>query len=342
MENVQQGAPANADKPAIFISHRHDDQPLADVLRRFIKQKTAGAVSIFQSSYEGSGPEIGKILTADLGRHLCDSEVVLLIYTVNDEKWSYCMWECGVAFDPRSDDTRIVVLQCGQSAPAPLSDRVRVRLDNEVNIKQFVRELLTSPSFFPRTGRAISGLEAESREVEELGKELYDELKSLVSSVPDQHWPSWPSITIELPLDVATRIEEMLNEGHVDEARSAILASGVVAEADRWAPALFSRPAIDPNYPLSKLVRGKPSEVEGAPPWVTSLLDQLGAGICERFYPPDWTLFRCTGFSDLRAPMMMNVHKEPSKRRIRFDVSFPRFDQDPNTAALRIGVPAAA
>jgi hypothetical protein len=52
--------------------------------------------------------------------------VVLLVYTTEDQDWSYCMWECGVAMKPDAPQTRIVVLQCAAETPNVFEDRVRV------------------------------------------------------------------------------------------------------------------------------------------------------------------------------------------------------------------------
>jgi hypothetical protein len=49
------------DKPVLFISHRHDDRAIADVLRRFIEARTGGRVVVFQSSTSGArGPKQGE------------------------------------------------------------------------------------------------------------------------------------------------------------------------------------------------------------------------------------------------------------------------------------------
>lgn len=61
--------------------------------------------------------------------------MVLLIFTVPDEDWSYCIWETGVAFNPRKkDETKIVVLQCGKNIPAPLSDKARVQISKKESV----------------------------------------------------------------------------------------------------------------------------------------------------------------------------------------------------------------
>jgi hypothetical protein len=36
--------------PLLFISHRHADQPIADVLRKFVTDRSGGRIAVFQSS----------------------------------------------------------------------------------------------------------------------------------------------------------------------------------------------------------------------------------------------------------------------------------------------------
>src|SRR5688572_9013004 len=84
-------------KPHVFISHRHPDAKIADVLRIFIRDRSGGRVGIFQSSAPGEGPRIGHELNAELIGNLHQSCLVILLYTTADQDWSYCMWEVGAA-----------------------------------------------------------------------------------------------------------------------------------------------------------------------------------------------------------------------------------------------------
>ena len=40
------------EKPLLFISHKHDDNEVANALRKFVLTNTAGAVEVFPSSSE--------------------------------------------------------------------------------------------------------------------------------------------------------------------------------------------------------------------------------------------------------------------------------------------------
>src|SRR6202035_3521620 len=99
-------------EPSLFISHKHGDRKIADVFREFVYQRTNREVSVFQSSAADSEtPELGRVLSAELKEALWQTGVVILIYTTEDQDWQWCMWECGVATNPASPDTRIIVFQ---------------------------------------------------------------------------------------------------------------------------------------------------------------------------------------------------------------------------------------
>jgi len=79
--------------PRIFLSHRFADKPIADVIRRNLARW--GFDDIYQA-----GPRLGDPLTDELRDVLEDVDLVILVYTVTDEEWSWCMWECGLATHP--------------------------------------------------------------------------------------------------------------------------------------------------------------------------------------------------------------------------------------------------
>src|SRR5678816_4533637 len=67
--------------PQVFISHRHGDKAIADMLRNWMDQSTAGRLNIFQSSEFASGPKVGKSLSKELLDNLWHTDVLLLVYT---------------------------------------------------------------------------------------------------------------------------------------------------------------------------------------------------------------------------------------------------------------------
>ena len=96
----------------LFISHKHSDTRIAKVVADFVESRTLGQVSVHMSSDPRyKGPRLGKNINQELCTALYNCDVLLLLYTSADEDWSYCMFECGVATDPQSPRTNIIVFQ---------------------------------------------------------------------------------------------------------------------------------------------------------------------------------------------------------------------------------------
>ncbi len=107
--------------PTIFISHRHTDSQIANVINKHLRRWGFPPNSIYQSSAAtGRGPRIGEPLAQNLLDALSRANAVLLVYTFAKDDWSYCMWECGVATDPQSPNTRIIVFQTTDDIPSVL------------------------------------------------------------------------------------------------------------------------------------------------------------------------------------------------------------------------------
>ena len=137
-------------RPLLFISHRHADQAIADVLRTFVTDRSGGRIAVFQSSSaQADNARVGRELHRELKEQLWAAGAVVLVFTIPKEDWSYCMWECGVATHPASPETKIVVLQCGPHAPSVYADAVRIQAHDPVSIQKFANDFLTSPDFFP-------------------------------------------------------------------------------------------------------------------------------------------------------------------------------------------------
>ena len=94
----------------LFLSHKHSDARIAFQLADFLRRESGGRVVIHLSSdARFDGPKFGPNVNAQLRKALWDSDAFVLLHTTPDENWSYCMWECGVATDPNSPDTAVIV-----------------------------------------------------------------------------------------------------------------------------------------------------------------------------------------------------------------------------------------
>ena len=155
-------------KPLIFISHKHNDRAIATVVRGFITEQTSGKLPVFQSSDPSAKtPGVGRTLNAELRQALWGAGAVILVYTSPDEDWGYCMWECGVATLPDSPDTRIVLLQCGESAPSLFDGQLRVDARDRTSVATFVTQFMTEPKFIPQVDDALTGYNQTSKQVEQ-------------------------------------------------------------------------------------------------------------------------------------------------------------------------------
>jgi len=78
--------------PLLFVSHKHSDRQIAEILARFIEERSAARIKVhLSSSPDFQGPRFGKPLNAQLREALWKTEVLILVYTSPDQDWSYCM-----------------------------------------------------------------------------------------------------------------------------------------------------------------------------------------------------------------------------------------------------------
>ena len=142
-------------EPMLFVSHKHSDREIAETIARFIRNSSAGKVRVhLSSSPHFEGPRLGQPINSELKNALAITEVVILVFTTDTEDWSYCMWECGVATNPREErPTSVVVVQCTDDSPKPYGDQLRVDARDLDSVHMFVKSLLTTTDLLPESGR---------------------------------------------------------------------------------------------------------------------------------------------------------------------------------------------
>lgn len=167
-------------RPLVFISHRHEDKPLADVIAGFIRSRSAGQVQVYQSSDANSeGPKAGSFLTDSLQRALWDAGRVILIFTRKDADWGWCLFECGLTLQPDTPPTRLTVFTCNATAPPQLAGRVHVKIRDRADVQRFTNEFLTDPGFFPGSSKPVApGFKANDPDVLAAANSLFEELDS--------------------------------------------------------------------------------------------------------------------------------------------------------------------
>src|SRR5262245_54313177 len=142
------GDQALVSRPLVFISHRHHDQAIASAIARWVSSASGNNLDIFQSSDGLKGAEVARSITEQIQRKVADAAVLIAVYTDQDADWAWVMFEMGIAMDPTTPETRVVVIQCGEHFPAVLSDFKRVHVSEESDRICFAKEFLTT-TFFP-------------------------------------------------------------------------------------------------------------------------------------------------------------------------------------------------
>ena len=172
-------------KPTVFISHRHADKAIADAVATFLDERSGGAATIYCSSHtDFARPTAGESLEVSLKRALGASDLVVLIFSSAAEDWSWCMWECGVATDPNDERlTKVVVLQCGDSAPRPYGEHVRVDARSLDSLTGFVKTVLTTTDYFPVVGTPLTQFAGDSRQIKEFATDLHTKLGAVLATL---------------------------------------------------------------------------------------------------------------------------------------------------------------
>lgn len=194
---------------SLFISHKDKDKDIADALRTTVNNWCVGQdVEVYQSSNPKASPvTVGRKIKDDLKRAISDVDVVLLIYTDDKDDWSFCMWECGLATNPRANaadpDANIVVLQCLNSIPAVFEDQLWVPV-NEEGIEKLTSDFHNSPDFFSRHDGAF--LPADKDTIRERSFALLQKLQKAIRPLRDRtehkrgFTPQWIRIHVSLSL----------------------------------------------------------------------------------------------------------------------------------------------
>ncbi len=326
-------------RPLLFISHRHADRVIADIVRKFVTDRSGGRISVFQSSSaQAENPRVGRELQRELKEHLWAASVVVLVFTSPKEDWSYCMWECGVATHPASPETKILVLQCGPQPPSVYADAVRVEAQNLSSIQNLANDFLTSPDFFPGYNQAVApGFAANGDEVQQAAKSLYDALKEVVPSDADEgeDWSTVPYLRLQLTFAEVDGIRELPPA----EGARAVLEQARVNQIDAEAKRLFGVGRVEPFAPFQWLLdawkQGRPN---ASTEWIDELAEQLRVASYWRNPRFRWQLLSSVDEADRAkyAPALSRVRSVPRERCHQFSVYFNKFDVN-DDGALRIG-----
>ena len=263
--------------PLLFISHKHDDSGIARVVGNFVRGITGGGVDVYLSSDPSFvGPRVGKELGTELKDALWRASVVILIYTTDDRDWSWCMWECGLAEDAKSADTKVVVLQCLKDKPNVFEGRVRTMAWEEESLVTFAN-LFLEEDFFPGGGKPMTGL--DKQEIKERVPQFFKDLNKAIPQTPVENWAAWPFIRLQLPRKAIEAVQASAADARVAAAREALLANCSIVAWSSGSPGLFGNTELACDSPFQGLLddwREKyPKRPQG---WVDVIAKQIADG----------------------------------------------------------------
>jgi hypothetical protein len=251
------------------------------------------------------------------------------------------MWECGVATDAASPDTRAIVLQFSEDAPAPFEDQVRVNVRSKESLSQFVNQFLTDAEFFPGESGAITGYQAASTQVRSASEALFESLQKIPATRLEKidEWPAWPFIRLQMSLDVAKEIAA----ADFGSARDRILTCSEIVHSDWVACSIFAVPKIASHTTLESLFsRWKEQFPSGDASWIDSLALQIHLASQEQFTKLEWKLLKSqrSRTDEWYSPVVAWVRKVPYRNSVEFDVYFLPFVGGEPEDFIRIALPS--
>jgi len=326
------------EKPLFFISHKHDDREVAGKVANFVRDVTGGRVDVFlSSSNHFEGPRVGKTLNQELKNALEKAGVVILVYTTAEKDWSWCMWECGLADDPRSPETKVVVFQCLEAQPVIFQGNVRV-LAWDVGSMVSLANRFLDPEFYPGAGRPLTSFTA--RELDGKANALHGELDEPIKRLSAETWSAWPFLRIELERSAFSKIMANGADERPAAVRKLLLDSGKIVASSSGSPQLFGKADVEPNTTVGDLVGAwQESQPGRTTEWLDVIVRQILDG-AKRNIPQvkKWPRFREVNADGEFVPGLGRVKSHPTA--FQFDCYFYSFARVPlvTSAMTRLGV----
>lgn len=194
----------------IFISHRHRDRRIADIFRKAFTEWGDGEINIFQSSYAGTAPGVGDKLGDAIRQAAAAASVLLLIYTVTDDDWTWCMYECGLAQDPKTLDTRILAYHTTVNPPAPLQHLVTLPMSIE-SLEILVDQFHKKPNFFHEREEAIAPTTTDEQ-IRQRSRALHESLLGEIQDVQAKTTIRYDQIVLSIPLVDVDQVRAVYEE----------------------------------------------------------------------------------------------------------------------------------
>ncbi len=303
----------------IFISHRHADKNIAKVINNHLQDWGIPPNNIYQSSSAiGGGPRVGDPLAQDLKEALYRANAVILIYTFTDQDWSYCMYECGIATDPQSPNTRIVVFQTTNDRPKVFKDQILVTI-TENDILRFTTQFHKHEGFIPNQPALAPQIAEEI--IKQRSKRLYNNLYDAIPHRSAEERYRWDFFTLRLDSESLTKINHQQSQDIkikiIQEESEVIKHFGQALEHfgfDRYATNLKLNSLISQWNKITSKRTNIPKT------WIQGLCEEMLRAIESIPAEPTWELMKSNVYPDWWFYPIVNHVKINPDESIQFQI----------------------
>lgn len=305
-------------RPKIFLSHRHVDKEIADVVRRHLG--IWGFDDIYQSSAPGHGPQAGENINDEIKHALYEAKLVVLIYTLNDSDWAYCMWECGLATHPKNSDTKTIVIQCNpHDTPKTFEGQLLVKVERD-SLKNFIIQFHQHENFLPGVPAIRPGISVET--IADFSNDFYDDLYAIIPPGQLEERNRWDSLALQL-----TKAElEEIKKDSAQEARNKIVNQCRVVRSFGSALKHFGYVNLEPEMKLADLVTRWTDETKDrenfSDNWINELSDEIYRALNNSPANPEWKILDSVNFPGSFFYPVVNHARILADGSMEFDVFF--------------------
>jgi hypothetical protein len=311
----------------IFLSHRHNDHEIASAFSKNFQTWGVAPEEIFQSSDYQASTVIGAPLKPQLKQALCEARLVLLIYTISDNDWEFCVWECGVATNLKDEtqETRVALFQMSNHACRVFQDEVVFTLHSGKDIAKFVEQFHRHKGFFKKDAAFQPSINENI--LRKRADDLYNDL--IKFSLPElEERYRWDRFTLWISSNMMQEVRECnktarSESSQTDKALDILRNNAEVVDAFGQALPHFGYTAEAKDLTLGILIARWRETFAGAGDpqgWIQQLCEEMNRSIEDRPSEPSWELMRSALYPQWWfCPILNHVRLKPDGS-FEFDV----------------------
>lgn len=185
---------------SVFISHKHEDAEIAQLLADCLQSLAGPKIEIFlTSSLDYDGVKFGAPLKEQIAQQLSQTELFLLLYTGGRKDYSWCTYEAGLATDTtRPDAKKHIVISLVDDAPSMFDGTRFVKAMKTGEIEGFLREFCFDAKTFPGEGGPLLEATPALEEAAVTRAEALTKTFKATSLGDSQEIPRWPTVALHI------------------------------------------------------------------------------------------------------------------------------------------------